>query len=240
MSACKAGVASFFVMKLILTADGSHTLELTDVGEHYHSTEGAIEEARHVYIRPCLQEALSHFSENTPLSVFEVGFGTGLNAMLTLLAAEQLQRQVAYTVVELHPLAAEVYDALNYPECLAVPRETFTQLHSAPWGERVSISPRFSIRKIQADVTRFDFPESPTFHAVYYDAFAPQYQPQLWTAELFESLSRSLYEGALLTTYCCKGDVKRALRAAGFQIQKLPGYGRKREMLRATFNNAAL
>lgn len=219
--------------KLTLTADGSHTLELEGVGEHYHSTEGAVEEARHVYLRPCLHEAFGRFPSAQPLSLFEMGFGTGLNALLTLLAAEQYRRPVCYTAVELYPLPGEVYEKLNYPHCLDVSRERFLQLHNVPWGETVPITPWFSLCKLQVDMADFVFPSDAHFHAVYYDAFAPQFQPQLWTADLFVRLSRALAGGAILTTYCCKGDVKRALRAAGFQVEKLPGYGRKREMLRA-------
>lgn len=221
-------------MQLTLTADGSHTLQLDDSDEHYHSTEGAVEEACHVYLRPCLHVALERFPEAIPLSLFEMGFGTGLNALLTRIEAEQLQRPISYTAIELNPLGPEYYTALNYPDCLGVPSDYLRQLHDCPWNRPVKLSPWFTLYKCHADIRSFTFPDRPTFHAVYYDAFAPQYQPQLWTSDIFVALARCLFPGAVLTTYCCKGDVKRALRAAAFQIRKLPGYGRKREMLSAT------
>ena len=221
-------------MQLTLTADGSHTLQMDGCDEHYHSTEGAVEEARHVYLRPCFHAALNRFSQAVPLALFEMGFGTGLNALLTRIEAERLHRPVSYTAVELNPLDPQCYTALNYPECLSVPATYFLQLHDCPWNSPVRLSPWFTLCKYRADIRTFPFPFQPTFHAVYYDAFAPQYQPQLCTSLVFDPLARSLFPGALLTTYCCKGDVKRALQAAGFLTHKLPGYGRKREMLCAT------
>ena len=221
-------------MQLTLTADGSHTLELTDLGEHYHSTEGAIEEARHVYMRPCLLAAFDRFADTDQLHIFEMGFGTGLNALLSSLVAQQLHRKVLYTSVELHPVSSDIYSRLNYAEQLHLPPDSLNILHEAPWNETVAISPWFSLCKCYADICSYEFPLQPFFHAVFYDAFAPQYQPSLWSASLFGRMAPALHDGALLTTYCCKGDVKRALRAAGFLVEKLPGFGRKREMLRAT------
>lgn len=220
-------------IRLADTADGSHTIELLDSGEHYHSTEGAIAEARHVYIMPCLKKALEHFIDE-PFMVFEMGFGTGLNALLTMIEAEQSSRRVVYTTVEAFPLQETLYGKLNYASQLSIPERQFRSLHEAPWNRVVEVTPFFSIMKIQANILEFSFPAEPTYHAVYYDAFAPQYQPELWNESVFKALKASLLDGAILTTYCCKGDVKRALKASGFKIEKIPGYGKKREMLRAT------
>ena len=232
MSGCSSQIY-FGERRLTDTADGSHTIELPDIGEHYHSTEGAIAEARYVYIKPCLKEALEQFVDE-PLRVFEMGFGTGLNALLTMAEAEQSGRRIEYTTVEAFPLQDTLYGKLNYAEQLSISERQFLALHEAPWNRLVEITPFFSIMKIQTDIRDMFFPAEPTFHAVYYDAFAPQYQPELWDETVFKALKVSLVDGAILTTYCCKGDVKRALKTAGFNIEKIPGYGKKREMLRAT------
>ena len=227
--------------ELVVTADGSHSLRFPAVGEGYHSTGGALSEAVHVYLNPCF---VPEAEKETEVNVLEVGFGTGLNAFLTLCKSVECGVAVNYTAIEAYPLAEEVYNCLNYPEiykklysndCVLDLEAIFLKLHTAEWGRAVEITPNFRLAKIRGMVQEEALPAN-TFHCVYYDAFAPQYQPELWTAELFARIAAAMREGALLTTYCCKGDVKRALKANGLEITKLPGFANKREMLRAVKN----
>lgn len=223
-------------LSIVTTADGSHSLHLNAVGEGYHSVEGAVSEARHVYLQPNLLRQLA--CNAAPVEVFEMGFGTGLNALLTLIEAERSHHEVLYTTVEAHPLPVELCGQLNYAQKAACPFEAeevrgwFVSLHGAPWGEWCRVSPYFSLRKLLTPMQAVAL-EPCTYHSVFYDAFAPQYQPELWTSCIFSTLWDAMRSEAVLTTYCCKGDVKRALKSAGFTIEKLPGFGRKREMLRA-------
>ena len=227
--------------ELVVTSDGSHSLRFPNVGEGYHSVHGAMSEAVHVYIAPCFEPQAK---ANPTVDVLEVGFGTGLNAFLTLCKAMEYGATVNYTAIEAYPLAEEVYNCLNYPEiykklysndCVLDMEAIFLKLHTAEWGREVEITPSFRLTKIRGMVQDEALPAN-TFHCVYYDAFAPQYQPELWTAELFARIAAAMRDGALLTTYCCKGDVKRALKANGLEIAKLPGFANKREMLRAVKN----
>ncbi|MBO7541991.1 MAG: tRNA (5-methylaminomethyl-2-thiouridine)(34)-methyltransferase MnmD [Bacteroidales bacterium] len=224
--------------ELVVTSDGSHSLRFPAVGEGYHSTGGAMSEAVHVYIAPCFEHQAK---ANPSVKVLEVGFGTGLNAFLTLCKSAEYGVAVNYTTIEAYPLAEELYNRLNYPEVyknlygndLGLGLESlFLKLHTAEWGKAVEIKPNFRLTKIPGMVQEVALPAN-TFHCVYYDAFAPQYQPELWTAELFARIDTAMRDGALLTTYCCKGDVKRALKANGLKITKLPGFANKREMLKA-------
>lgn len=227
--------------QLIITADGSHSLRFPSVGEGYHSVHGAMSEAVHVYIAPCFEPQAK---ANPSVEVLEVGFGTGLNAFLTLCRSMEYGVAVNYTAIEAYPLAEELYSRLNYPEAykklygndLGLDLESlFQDLHTAGWGRAEEVTPNFRITKIRGMVQEVASPAN-TFHCVYYDAFAPQYQPELWTAELFACIAAAMRDGALLTTYCCKGDVKRALKANGLKITKLPGFANKREMLKAVKN----
>lgn len=229
-------------LSLLKTADGSHSLHRDDMGEGYHSTQGAVSEALHVYIRPNLLEKISSCVPSQPINLFEMGFGTGLNALLTLLESEREGIDIRYTTVEMYPLSSEFYTALNYAETccslagfqeyLSLASRWFLSMHEAAWGEWCCITPHFAIKKLQMDICTLDFPEN-SFDCVYYDAFAPQFQPDLWTVDLFQRLFYAMRDDAILTTYCCKGDVKRALKTAGFHIEKIPGFANKREMLRA-------
>ena len=227
--------------QLIITADGSHSLHFPSVGESYHSVHGAMLEAQHVYISPCFEAQAKGAAQ---VDVLEVGFGTGLNAFLTLCKSVEYGVAVNYTAIEAFPLAEDVYSRLNYPEVykklngndLALELESlFHDLHTTEWGREVEIMPNFYLTKICGKVQETELPAD-TFHCVYYDAFAPQYQPELWTADLFVRIVAAMRDGALLTTYCCKGDVKRALKANGLKITKLPGFANKREMLKAVKN----
>lgn len=212
-----------------ITSDGSRTLYVPALDEHYHSVKGAVTESAHVFIRMGLEHHPS-----ASLKVLEVGFGTGLNAFLTCLSAERLQKHVRYTAVELHPLPFAVAEALGYPEKVAPGRaDDFHLLHACPWEEDVCISPFFTLHKRKDDFTSCVFPPL-SFDIVYFDAFAPEKQPEMWTHEVFGHLFSAMRPGGVLSTYCAKGAVRRMLQQAGFSVERLPGPpGGKREILRA-------
>ncbi|MDR0873960.1 MAG: tRNA (5-methylaminomethyl-2-thiouridine)(34)-methyltransferase MnmD [Prevotellaceae bacterium] len=228
-------------MKIVETQDGSHTVYASAFDEHYHSTNGAAQESRHIFINAGLK-----MCEKTEIRVFEVGFGTGLNAFLALLEAEQSGKKVFYSTIELYPLAAEDIEKLNYPQltdchCGQVqnchcgldpqsPENYFQKIHAAGWGSRVEITPHFSIEKIKADFTEFDLEEN--VDVIFFDAFSPEKQPEMWSEKIFAKLYEHCNEGAILTTYCAKGSVRRAMQTAGFAVERLPGPPGKREILR--------
>ena len=213
-------------MKRIIehTEDGSATLFVPELNEHYHSVKGARTESQHIFIDMGLKASAAPQPR-----VLEIGFGTGLNALLTLEAAEQEKRPVHYTGIELYPLAWEEVNALGYSD-----NPLFERLHTAPWEEDVEISPYFTLRKIKGDAnTVIHSSFSPS--VVYFDAFAPEKQPEMWNEQLFRSLYVTMNTGGILTTYCAKGVIRRLLQAVGFRVERLPGPpGGKREILRAT------
>ncbi len=212
--------------RVVLTADGSSSVYNSEFDQHYHSIFGALQESQRVFIQLGLEAALERFTE---ISVFEMGFGTGLNALLTMLEAVKSERAVKYTAVEAFPIPLEEACQLNFDELLA--SHYLNALHEAPWNRPLAITPFFQLLKCEG---RFqDFRTEERFNLVYYDAFAPEAQPELWTPEIFEHLATLMHPGGLLTTYCSKGYVKRNLQAAGFLVEKHPGPARKREVLRA-------
>ncbi len=219
--------------KIITTGDGSHSIEVSGKNEFYHSKFGAIQESKHVYIQAGLQPLLK---TNPRVHIFEMGFGTGLNALLTLMEAEKHLQKIYYETIELFPLEASLVDALNYAEQLqgADLHKKFEQLHACEWGKEIGITPYFYFRKVNASMTshHFDF----FFDLVYYDAFNPNMQPELWKEEIFKKIFDRLSQNGVLTTYCSKGQVRRAMRNAGFVVEKLPGAPGKREMIRAKKN----
>lgn len=203
------------------TADGSQTLRHPLLGETYHSVNGAAAESEHVFIRAGFGAC-----SRPHVRILEAGFGSGLNALLTAQAAGRTGQTVEYTAVELYPVAPDTVARMS----LATD-PLFLALHSAAWGETCRITDRFALRKVEGDLadTRFDT----TFDVVYFDAFAPDSQPELWTPELFGRIFEAVEPGGILVTYSAKGDVKRALRQAGFEVSRLPGAPGKRHMLRA-------
>lgn len=217
-----------------LTEDGSLTLFAPSFGEHYHSTHGAVQESLHIYIGMALAERLHALrGADPPLRLFEVGFGTGLNALLTYQMAEAERIPIHYYSIEKFPIEPDVYEALHY-EGVTGPldsAEVLHTLHSAPWGKAVQLSPFFTLEKLRGDLTECSFPEG--LSVIYYDAFSPDSQPELWTEELFARLFASSLPEAVLTTYCAKGEVRRRLQRAGFLVERLPGPPGKREVLRA-------
>lgn len=210
------------------TTDGSITLYLPELDEHYHSTKGAMTEALHVYIDLAFRHFLSQQNQahTMPIRVFEVGFGTGLNALLTLKNAKEENVNVHYSSVELYPLQTELLDALNYGD-----PQSLQLLHQAPWNAPHAITPNFELHKLQADLLTMNIPCA---DVVYFDAFAPEKQPELWTPAVFQKIYEAMSPGGVLTTYCAKGAVRRALQQVGFFVERMPGPANgKREVLRA-------
>ena len=219
--------------KVILqtTADGSHTLFVPELNEHYHSTNGAIQESGIVFIQNGLHYLPECLNE---INILEVGFGTGLNALLTVLFAKKQRRKINYVAVEPNPLEPELLVELNYPSLIGSTEAEgyFKKLHEASWVYPAFLSDYFIISKIQAQLEEIALRDE-QFHLVYFDAFGPEVQPELWTEQVFIQLYKCMKPDGILVTYSCKGIVKRALKAAGFIIEKLPGPVGKREVLRA-------
>ena len=216
--------------EIIKTADGSVTIHLPEWNEQYHSKHGAISEAIHVFI----DAGLHYYAEKHPnqaISILEIGFGTGLNAFLTLLESEKRDIKINYTGVEAYPIEAEEIEKLNYAEQVNTKRTDFLALHISNWEEEVNLNANFNLTKRQQffseikDVNRFDI--------IYFDAFGARVQPDLWTESIFSSMYLALKEKGVLVTYAAKGSVRRAMQAVGFTVERLPGPPGKREMLRA-------
>ncbi|GAB4055145.1 tRNA (5-methylaminomethyl-2-thiouridine)(34)-methyltransferase MnmC2 [Spirosoma litoris] len=215
-------------VRLIVTADGSHTAINQALDKTYHSIHGAYQESQRVYIELGLLEAFEKFP-GEELHIFEMGFGTGLNALLTAHEANISQRRVHYTAIEAYPMSTEDAQQLNFDTLLAT--DYLTRLHESPWNESVEISPYFTLTKIENRLQDWQTPER--FHLIYYDAFAPSAQPELWEPEIFAQLAHLLLPNGMLTTYCSKSYVQRNMREAGLIVEKHPGPPHKRDILRA-------
>lgn len=213
---------------LILTKDGSHSLLHDKLNETYHSVHGAIQESKYIFI----ESGLKSCSKNQ-LHLLEIGLGTGLNAFLTLLELELTGQHVVYTAVERYPLPFESACLLNYPDLLAPhKKELFYRLHTVSSQSRIRLTPYFEFCKIAEDFPTMTLKGS--FDLIYFDAFSPEKQPEMWTQDRFEMICKNANPGAVLTTYCAKGSVRRTLQSAGFAVERLPGPPGKREILRAT------
>jgi tRNA U34 5-methylaminomethyl-2-thiouridine-forming methyltransferase MnmC len=223
-------------LELRTTADGSPTLYVPALDEHYHSHHGAAQESRHVFIAAGLQPLLdAHLGQpgRPPLRLLEVGLGTGLNALLTLGAAQAAGATVAYDGYETVPLPPATAAALA-PQWEAEPTlgQAFVQLHAGPWNEALTLGPGFRVTKLLAEVQATALPAD-YYDLFYFDAFAPEKQPELWTEAVFQQLYAAAAPGAVLVSYCAQGQFRRNLRAAGWLTEKLPGPPGKREMTRA-------
>lgn len=216
--------------RIFETQDGSHSLFSEQHGVSYHSKYGAIQESQHVFIESGLYYKMTG---NKSLSVLEIGLGTGLNAFMTLLEAEKHQIKIDYTAAEAYPVSREEALQLNYPDLLESKdwANQFMSIHECDWGESHQLSPNFSFTKLLTRFEELNFTE--TFDVIYFDAFAPTAQPELWETPVMAIMYRSLKPGGVMTTYCAKGAVKRTLKALGFEIEALPGPPGKREMTRA-------
>lgn len=219
-------------MKLEQTADGSFTLYLPELDEHYHSVKGALTESQHIFI----DMGLKHSQATNPY-ILEIGLGTGLNCFLTYLTSKETGQAIHYTGIERFPLSEEVIDQLDYATLIGKgEKEIYQAIHQAAWNKEVLLSPHFSLHKIEGDFTQYSFLGK--YDLIYFDAFAPEKQPEMWEQPLFDMLYELLNPGGILTTYCAKGVVRRMLQAAGFTVERLAGPpGGKREILRATKND---
>ena len=213
--------------ELMETADGSHTLFVREMDEHYHSVNGAIQEALHVYLQAGLL-----CEPKAEVRLLEIGFGTGLNALLTWRESEARQLPIAYHSIECYPLPMDLVRRLNYGS-LVFPAdpERFFRLHAAAWDETVPMDSFFSLHKLRADSNTVSLPTD--IDVVYFDAFGPDKQPEMWHQSIFDKLYACMRQGAVLTTYCAKGAVRRMMQQAGFLVERIPGPPGKREMLRA-------
>jgi tRNA U34 5-methylaminomethyl-2-thiouridine-forming methyltransferase MnmC len=212
-------------VSLILTEDGSHSLRNEKLNETYHSIHGAVQESRHVFIH----HGLTHRLTNHPTSVriLEAGFGTGLNVLLTAL---HTSIPVYYESWELFPLPTQVVNQLNYGDQLhAAP--IFQAIHQAPWNQPVTLRDNFTLHKRKADLL-VQIPEG-LFDIIYYDAFAPSRQPELWEFAIIQKMISALAAGGVFVTYCARGQLKRDLASLGLAVETLPGPPGKKEMVRA-------
>lgn len=218
------------MIKLIETEDGSHSLYSEEFQVSYHSKFGAIQETKHVFIDAGLRYKAVLKKD---LKVLDIGFGTGLNAFMTLLEAEKKGLQVDYTGVEAFPVDWETAQKLNYAELTGHPEKEkdFHQLHGDNWGETIKYSDTFTATKMKKKFQDLNFDAQ--FDIIYFDAFAPGSQPELWEQPVMQIMHDALVKGGVLVTYCAKGDVKRTLKAIGFEVEKLLGPPGKREMTRA-------
>ncbi|UTW61092.1 tRNA (5-methylaminomethyl-2-thiouridine)(34)-methyltransferase MnmD [bacterium SCSIO 12741] len=216
-------------LEIIESGDGSHSLYHTELDETYHSRHGSIQEALHVFLKSGLDE-LASLKE---VRIFEMGFGTGLNALLTAREAPKRDQQITYFGLERYPVEESIWQKLNYTEQLEEPElsSVFENLHQSSWEQPERINSHFILQKMEGDIRSISLPEPG--HLIYFDAFGPRVQPELWDATVFERLLDWLLPGGILVTYSCKGDVKRALKQVGFEVEKIPGPPGKREMLRA-------
>lgn len=217
--------------EIILTNDGSHTIAIPAIHATYHSLHGAIQESMHVFIHAGLDPLLDTFA-GQPLHILEVGMGTGLNALLTRIRTATLRQPIHYTAIEPYPLGKEEAVVLNYCTQLKQPalQPWFDQLHGAEWEMEIEMPDQFTLLK-----TKIPLPElaaTQPFNLVYFDAFAPGVQPEIWTEDVFKKIYSLSAPGAMLVTYCSKSVVRRALQAAGFRVEKIPGPWGKREMIR--------
>ena len=224
------------------TADGSATLMVKEMDEHYHSVKGALTESEHVF-RDCaflyrhsmnIGAGLNSESDKTScapvLRLLEIGFGTGLNAVVTAMATNESTR-VHYMSIEKYPLDMNLIDSLDYDNI--IDGNIFQKIHSAEWNSKVEITPWFSLEKLHCDYLEDQLPND--IDIVYFDAFAPEKQPEMWSEQAFARLYESMRNGGVLTTYCSKGCIRRLLQSVGFCIERIPGPpGGKREILRAT------
>jgi len=222
--------------KIITTSDGSKTIFLPEWNEQYHSIHGAIQEANHVFIKHGLHHYChSNLSESkSKISILEVGFGTGLNAFITLLEAEKLNLKVTYVGVEAFPVKMDEVSELDYPLQLSVEvkADIFIKFHEVSWEEQIAISEGFKLTKRKQDFS--EIADLNKFDLIYFDAFGARVQPELWTETIFQIMYNALKENGVLVTYSAKGSVRRAMQEVGFVVERLPGPPGKREMLRAT------
>jgi tRNA U34 5-methylaminomethyl-2-thiouridine-forming methyltransferase MnmC len=213
--------------EIILTEDGSHTLFVPEISEHYHSIHGAVQESQFIFINSGLK-----YTDLSPVRIFEAGFGTGLNAYLSAIESSSANRKIFYTSIEKYPLPEEITGRLNYSGLFpGAEAGLFSLIHSCPWNTPVEITNTFTLTKIEGDLVNAA-PEG-RYDLIFFDAFGPDKQPEMWTGEVFEKISAITETGGVLVTYSAKGSVQRSLKKAGFNVSLLPGPPGKRQIIRA-------
>ena len=213
--------------QIITTSDGSHTIYVPELNEHYHSIHGAVQESSFIFINNGFDTCGA-----TPVSIFEIGFGTGLNALLTAVKSLAGEREVNYTSIEKFPVDKKTIRSLNHHLFAGeTGKELYDLIHSSPWNMWVNICKNFNLRKIMGDIT-ID-PLQGRYDLIYFDAFGPDKQPQMWTLEMFAIIASVTNKNGILVTYSAKGEVRRNLKACGFEVTLLPGPPGKRQIIRA-------
>lgn len=213
--------------EIIITKDGSSSIFVPELNETYHSIHGAKNEAIHVFIQMGYHKLVDKFQ---PLKILEIGLGTGLNACLTLAEAQKNKHSIQYTAIEKYPVHLNELKLLNYTDFLS--SEDLHWIHESAWNNPVQHPKNnFILQKLQIDIV--DIPIAEKYHLIYFDAFAPNKQPKMWTKEILGTMYKILLPNGLLTTYCCRGEVKRTLQEVGFKVEKVPGPPGKREMINA-------
>lgn len=215
-------------LRIITTEDGSHSLWHVAMDETYHSRHGALQESSYVFVEKGLSFFLDEHKSDQ-VSVLEIGFGTGLNAWLTARKADTEKKHIDYTSLEPFPLPEDIWKALNYA---SENKSLFEAIHQAPWNVPTEITPFFNLRKSKAALQEATL-ESSAYDLVYFDAFAPNKQPEMWEGAVLKKTADALKPGGVFVTYCAKGQLKRDLKALGLQVTSLPGPPGKREMVRA-------
>lgn len=216
----------------VTTADGSTTLYVPQWNEHYHSVFGAVQESKHIFIKEGLVFRLANAPFNSPLQVLEIGLGTGLNAFLTAQAAKENSYVIDYTAIEAYPITPDELAQLNFSSNLsAEDANLFNHIHDLPWESMQTLSVQMRLRKLEVKLENWQPQQQ--LDLIYFDAFAPAAQPELWTAEVFKKLFEASSSDAVLVTYCVKGIVRRAMQSAGWLVSKIPGPPGKREITRA-------
>ncbi len=219
--------------RLVVTDDGSHTLYIPELNETYHSTHGAIQESKHIF----MEMGLLYFLEREKIeeaSILEIGFGTGLNALLCVLFAKAENKSIHYESLEAFPLSEEETSKLNYAQILEGENSTgiFQQIHASPWNEQSRILPKFELFKHEIKVQ--DYSAKEKFDICFFDAFAPSKQPEMWEVDVLKKVWNALKIHGVFVTYCAKGQLKRDLKSIGFEVESLPGPPGKMQMVRAT------
>ncbi len=219
-------------IQIITSEDGSHTLFNSAINEHYHSTKGAITESQFIFINNGY-EMLPGRSRS--INILEIGLGTGLNALLTSIRCEKDNRKVNYVAIEPYPIAVDILSELNYPGLVGSceERNRFWMIHNVPWEVPHIISDNFILYKIKQRIQEIEL-QKDRFSLIYFDAFSPEVQPEMWTKDVFEKLFDSMEPGGLLLTYSVQGEMRRVLKTCGFDVVKVPGPPGKREITQAS------
>ena len=214
--------------EVVKTADGSMTIHIPEMNENYHSGHGALQEAKHVF----LQHGLVDFKDKEEVAIFEMGFGTGLNALMTLEYCELNRQKVRYTGIEAFPVDITMAMAMNYESSVdSKISNQFERMHQCSWNEVYQLTEFFSFQKVHQKIENY-IPISDTFHVIYFDAFGPRAQGDMWDISILTKMYGLLKPGGLFVTYCAKGQLKRDLKSLGFRVESLPGPPGKREMTR--------